>query len=296
MTSDTMSTTDSSSAGTNMKEQFDSSGDTVRVANLTFIDGILGKGQYGVVRLAKRRKRKSFHHEATSSFTDSFPESNFRTSGSCPNSPFISRNTLKLTPSSATSQEYQKSCNRNSLDGNRRPRSYSFQMGESTDRRTSFSASSDFFSNMLVEDEDLEEKETMCPAATPKYPLLNPLRGFLLNRSQSNASAKSSSSFSDENDEHLVAVKIFQKSVLKRMRTMERNKETRRVQVKTALESVEREVALMKKLSHPNLTRFYEAIDSPDSDLLYMVSAFSKLLMVLPYYFMLWLKRSLSFL
>lgn len=72
-------------------------------------------------------------------------------------------------------------------------------------------------------------------------------------------------------DEQLVAVKIFQKSILKRMRTMERNKETHRVQVKTALEKVEREIALMKKLSHPNLVQFYEAIDSPDSDLLYMV-------------------------
>jgi serine/threonine protein kinase len=69
----------------------------------------------------------------------------------------------------------------------------------------------------------------------------------------------------------LVAVKIFQKSVLKRKRTMERNKETGRMQVRTALEKVEREVALMKKLAHPNLVRFFEAIDSPESDMLFMV-------------------------
>jgi serine/threonine protein kinase len=84
--------------------------------------------------------------------------------------------------------------------------------------------------------------------------------------------AVASDNNNDDDDEHLVAVKIFQKSVLKRMRTMERNKETRRVQIKTALETVEREVALMKKLSHPNLVEFYEVIDSPESDLLYMVS------------------------
>jgi len=86
-----------------------------------------------------------------------------------------------------------------------------------------------------------------------------------------------------EDNEQLVAVKIFQKSILKRMRTMERNKETNRVQVKTALEKVEREIALMKKLSHPNLVTFYEAIDSPDSDLLYMVIEYMPLGEILTY-------------
>lgn len=70
---------------------------------------------------------------------------------------------------------------------------------------------------------------------------------------------------------HLVAVKIFRKSVLKRKRTMERDRDTRRMLVKTALDKVEREIALMKKLSHPNLVEFYDAIDSPDSDVLYLV-------------------------
>jgi hypothetical protein len=273
MTSDTMSTTDSSLAGTNMKEQFDTSGDTVRVANLTFIDGILGKGQYGVVRLAKRRKRKSFRPHDTESFSDSFPDSNIKTPGSCPNSPYFSR---KLTPPSAPSQEHQKPCDRNNVGSKHRRKSHSFQIGENMEYHNSFSSSSEFFSNMSIEDEEIQDNEHICgpektPAPPTKYPLINPLRGFLLYRSQSNPDAKAISPFYDENDEHLVAVKIFQKSVLKRMRTMERNKETRRVQVKTALESVEREVALMKKLSHPNLVRFYEAIDSPDSDLLYMV-------------------------
>lgn len=272
--SDGMST-DSSSVGTNVKEHFDSSGDTVRVANLTFVDGILGKGQYGVVRLAKRRKRKSSLLHETSSVADSFPESNMRTSGSCPNSPFISKRTLrKLTPSSSSSQEYQKSRDRR--------KSYSLQIGTNTDSHSSFSSGMDFFSSASVEDEETTGYPEKSPITSAIYPIINPLRGFLLYRSQSNPTAKSTL-LHHEDDEHLVAVKIFQKSVLKRIRTMERNKETRRVQIKTALEAVEREVALMKKLSHPNLVRFYEAIDSPDSDLLYMVIEYMPLGEILTY-------------
>jgi serine/threonine protein kinase len=80
----------------------------------------------------------------------------------------------------------------------------------------------------------------------------------------------------DGKNKDLVAVKIFQKSILRRIRTMERNSQTRKVQVKTALEKVEREIAIMKKLSHPNLVTFYEVIDSPDSDLMYMVIEYMK--------------------
>jgi serine/threonine protein kinase len=83
--------------------------------------------------------------------------------------------------------------------------------------------------------------------------------------------------------EQLVAVKIFRKSILKRMRTMERNKETRRMQVRTALQQVEREIAVMKKLSHPNLVQFYEVIDSPHSDIIYMVIEYMPLGEILSY-------------
>ncbi|EEC44381.1 predicted protein, partial [Phaeodactylum tricornutum CCAP 1055/1] len=64
---------------------------------------------------------------------------------------------------------------------------------------------------------------------------------------------------------------------------MERDKETHKVEIKTALQQVEREIALMKKLSHPNLVTFYEAIDSPDSDLLYMVIEYMPLGEILTY-------------
>jgi [calcium/calmodulin-dependent protein kinase] kinase len=87
----------------------------------------------------------------------------------------------------------------------------------------------------------------------------------------------------DEEGEELVAVKIFRKSILKKMRTMERNKETRKVQIKTALMKVEREIAIMKKLCHPNLTMLYDVLDSPESDMLYMVLEYCPLGEILTY-------------
>jgi [calcium/calmodulin-dependent protein kinase] kinase len=105
-----------------------------------------------------------------------------------------------------------------------------------------------------------------------KNNLMATARGFGLFRSKSFADRKD-----DHGNDQLVAVKIFSKSNLKRRRTIERDKTTNRVKVKTALQQVEREIALMKKLSHPNLVRLYEVIDSPETDILYMVLEFMPL-------------------
>jgi serine/threonine protein kinase len=87
----------------------------------------------------------------------------------------------------------------------------------------------------------------------------------------------------DDDAEQLVAVKIFRKSILKRRRTMERDKTSHKVKIRTALQQVEREIALMKKLSHPNLVAMYEVIDSPQSDMLYMVLEYMPLGEILTY-------------
>jgi hypothetical protein len=68
----------------------------------------------------------------------------------------------------------------------------------------------------------------------------------------------------------LVAVKLIQKSVLKQMRTMTKDA-SNRVTVRTAFDNIEREIAMMKRLQHPNLVRLFEVIDSVESDKLYMV-------------------------
>ena len=100
------------------------------------------------------------------------------------------------------------------------------------------------------------------------FGLLPSTRGFGLFRRSKSIDCNATEN--GENDQ-LVAVKIFSKSNLKKRRTFERDKTTKRVRVKTALQQVQREIALMKKLSHPNLVRLYEVIDSPETDILYMV-------------------------
>ena len=43
------------------------------------------------------------------------------------------------------------------------------------------------------------------------------------------------------------------------------------------MDYVKREVALVKKLNHPNVVRCYQVIDDPASDKLYMVMEFVSL-------------------
>lgn len=81
----------------------------------------------------------------------------------------------------------------------------------------------------------------------------------------------------------LVAVKIFSKSSLKRKRKFHKDNKTKRIEIKTAFQQVEREIALMKKLSHPNLVQLYEVIDLPDTDILCMVLEFCPLGEILSY-------------
>ena len=74
----------------------------------------------------------------------------------------------------------------------------------------------------------------------------------------------------NESKGELVAVKIIQKSLLKQMKSMQKGPDNR-VTVHTAYDNIEREIATMKLLQHPNLVRLYEVIDNAESDRLYMV-------------------------
>jgi len=76
-------------------------------------------------------------------------------------------------------------------------------------------------------------------------------------------------------EDNLVAVKIYSKSLLKRIRNIKRSEVSeQRVQIHTALEDVEREIALMKMMRHPNIVSLLQVIDSVDSDALYLVLEF----------------------
>lgn len=60
--------------------------------------------------------------------------------------------------------------------------------------------------------------------------------------------------------ERLVAVKIFEKNLLAKCKTMARDAENN-LRVHTALETVEREIAAMRRLRHPNLLALEEVVD-----------------------------------
>jgi len=73
--------------------------------------------------------------------------------------------------------------------------------------------------------------------------------------------------------ENKFAAKIIKKDVLKKRREMIRD-ERGRVKYKDALENVLMEIAIMKKLNHPNIVKLYEVIDNSESAKLYIIMDF----------------------
>lgn len=68
--------------------------------------------------------------------------------------------------------------------------------------------------------------------------------------------------YQSKKDEKLYALKIFHKSRLSKLRVSP---------TETAMMDVLREMAIMKRLDHPNVVKLYEIIDDPESDRMYMV-------------------------
>lgn len=98
-------------------------------------------------------------------------------------------------------------------------------------------------------------------------------KSFIRTTKKTNEESSSSSGDGKKigaNGGKLVAVKIFEKSLLEQCKTMEFRDDEHNIQVRTALENVEREIAVMKMMQHPNLVSLYEVIDT-GSNRLYMV-------------------------
>ena len=66
------------------------------------------------------------------------------------------------------------------------------------------------------------------------------------------------------------AIKIFHKSILKHQNRFIKNSAGEH-NIVNALQDVFKEIAIMKKLSHPNIIRLYEVIDDEQGDKLYMI-------------------------
>jgi len=297
------------------KEQLDSDGYALTVANLTFLDGILGKGSYGTVRLARRKvPPEQRHHqqqqqqqqyqrkENNSSFHESSPSGLSFFEGAV--AACVGGGSSSPAPAAAATAPstpiFSGGGKRSGGNGNGGGVRSRHRIG----RSMSAPAGDDFFQLSAAEEKQIYGKKNREPILKHSSGLSggggghkngggnnngngnNKSRRVFFHGNSVHTAPSSFAHYEDDldDDEELVAVKIFQKSILKRIRTMERpDKNSRRIQVKTALESVEREIALMKKLSHPNLVDFIEAIDSPDSDLLYMVIEYMPLGEILTY-------------
>jgi [calcium/calmodulin-dependent protein kinase] kinase len=257
-------------------EHLDAAGNPVSVGNLTFLEGVLGKGAYGTVRLAKRIS-SNVGEESVSmqSSVSSFGSHN--------------RNN-KIAQTKSQNEHLNNAVNSNENG----------MAGTCGNISSSISSHPPASTRILSRRAGAERtRSRSAPQGKDPFGFNNnsnssaPILQKAIHKLQRHRSEEGFFSKEDDTEqqrqyfqtqkEQLVAVKIFQKSVLKRMRTMERNKETKRMQVKTALEKVEREIALMKKLAHPNLVGFYEVIDSPESDMLYMVIEYMPLGEILTY-------------
>ncbi|CAD8055783.1 unnamed protein product [Paramecium sonneborni] len=71
------------------------------------------------------------------------------------------------------------------------------------------------------------------------------------------------------------AIKILNKSRLKKQREYYTDSNGV-VKIKNAFQNVAKEIAIMKKLRHPNIIRLYEIIDSPNSNKMYMVMEYAQ--------------------
>lgn len=253
-------------------EEFDDEGNVVQVGNLHFIEGVLGQGAFGTVRLARRRlPRKSPDDEKT------LHKGRLRHALS---TPLGKGPEILLGSSSPRTPAAKKTPPRA-----RRMRGYEMSKSKSAPDDSDFFKAPIPAGNLTTDprkgQSSLQETEFAPSTAAAisgrnRPPSVVGKLGLFIQ-------SRVSFDMEEDTDEDLVAVKIFSKSILKRRRTMERDKESRRVKVKTALQQVEREIALMKKLSHPNLVNLYEVVDSPESDMLYMVLEYMPLGEILSY-------------
>lgn len=81
----------------------------------------------------------------------------------------------------------------------------------------------------------------------------------------------------DETDEELYAVKCISKKKMQRKGGLQRTSKGAPIIGCDPLDDLKREVAILKKIHHPNIVRLFEVMDDPHHDIVYMVFELMKL-------------------
>uniref|UniRef100_A0A7S4N509 Protein kinase domain-containing protein n=1 Tax=Odontella aurita TaxID=265563 RepID=A0A7S4N509_9STRA len=274
------SSLDTSFAPADELEEYDSDGNVVCVGDLTFDEGTLGTGAYGTVRLARRGHNRKRRPRPGGGSSQSRSRSLTPTRGD-----HFARGTDEGSSSRGSAD------NDDGIGGTKQSKpltdfeqlpcalaTATSAMGSALTTPGPANEESQASSSEVHEKREEGGSGMRQSQSSPSLPQMVGEFGHRIVRMASSTfltprASRQNSQLSEDSlpEEELVAVKIFSKSLLKRMRTLERDSNTRRIQVHTALEKVEREIALMKMMRHPNLVCLHEVIDSEESDALYMV-------------------------
>ena len=223
-------------------EEFDEYGNVKSVANIQFTDKILGEGSFGIVRLAKR----------SSQIPILFPNHSLDNGGGDGDGGLHEEEGIHS--GGAQSNNYDANTTTSSFLG------------------SSFHSEGDIWNN-----KNFDSRSSIMTRESRIFG--SDANGNIDNSgNDGDESSMASSAFhenfkqEEDTEDEIVAVKIYSKLVLKKMREMTRSKRNkRRMSIHDALEKVEKEIAIMKLMNHPNIVKLYEVIDSSETETLYIV-------------------------
>lgn len=243
-------------------EKLDENGEVVSVGDLVFElnTPALGQGSFATVRLARRI---SLNHTNTNT-----------------------KNNNKKKKAQAQDQAHHPSTTTTTTT-TQSTQYYNYE-DDNSEFMGSFGDLNNVFDNAIISNDTSNTKEEKSTTnfhhqeSLDTFGSFDDEKNYLNNNNDNDIDDKEGNDGDDDDDEdedeYYVAVKIFSKSLLKRKKTIFARKTSnnngrrgRRLSIHTAFENVEREIALMKQMEHPNIVSLMEVIDSEDSDALYMV-------------------------
>jgi len=225
-------------------ETFDENGEILHVGGNTLIKKI-GSGSFASVWLAHRSIDKALY-----------------------NDPYYRSSPLDNT------SDFGRRMSNSSIELDRNSKEYGARLNYAAlrSRRGSKVSNASFISTDSISPASAIKYNENEPVDTKTCWLTKMFRSGIDNKTKQgdDYNASETLSLDDCSEEEFVAVKVFEKSLLKKMRTFTRDSSSRRMLVQTAFDKVQYEIALMKKLRHPNLLLLHDVYDSAESDRLYL--------------------------